>query len=127
MKKILFGLLLALVLTVTLSACNFLGSTITPPPTATVLLGDKDIQLGNESVTVAGQLANWQGHGISVWVYIITEGTCTDTDIYVKPPQSGKTTQFVLAVSCANGKWIVLGSTDSNGYITAAQPTKLKN
>lgn len=115
-KKVQTATLTALLLlSLLLSACAGVSS-------VTQSMGDQDVALGQYNASIAGQFANWQGHGASVWVYMVTGDPCTATTAYVKPPQ----TAFSLSVACKDGtRWAINGKTSPDGRITSAIARKL--
>lgn len=116
-KRITFIVALILALTLTLSACN---SPLTNTSNLTQALGNQDITLiagtSTYNISVAGQLANWQGHPDSVWVYIVTTDPCTSTTTYVKPAAP-----YTIVVTCENDKWSITGKTNADGSIASAK------
>lgn len=118
-RRFLSMFLVALLfVTITLSGC-----TVGNAPTLTQALGDQDVTLNaggsTYNISVAGQLANWQGHGVSVWVYIVTTDPCTSTTTYVKPAAS-----YSIVVTCQNNKWNITGKTNADGSIASAKASK---
>lgn len=114
-RRFLSMFLVALLfVTITLSGC-----TVGNAPTLTQALGDQDVTLSTYNISVAGQLANWQGHGVSVWVYIVTTDPCTSTTTYVKPAAS-----YSIVVTCQNNKWNITGKTNADGSIASAKASK---
>lgn len=117
MKRIVSLLIVFVVLIIALAACGMINLS-----TTTQSLGDQDVALGQYNASIAGQFANWQGHGASVWVYMVTGDPCTATTAYVKPPQ----TAFSLSVACKDGtRWAINGKTSPDGRITSAIARKL--
>lgn len=115
-KKVQTATLTALLLlSLLLSACAGVSS-------VTQSMGDQDVEFGGHSLSVAGQLANWNGKELSVLVYSVSDDPqCKTTTTYVKPAAP-----FVIVSVCNNGTWAIVGTTNAQGNITAATPTQVK-
>lgn len=127
-------------LTIILSACGgIFGGGGVNVPTLTQAMGDQDVQLGNLSVSVAGQPGNWQKAGEAVMVYIVTASFCVESgNVFVKVPAGTQAAPdpiapFSLKVTCTEyvnnvaqkpTNWTITGFTDANGKITGARATK---
>ena len=123
-------------LTIILSACGgILNGAGVNVPTITQAMGDQDVQLGDLSVSVAGQPGNWQGEGEAVVVYIITTNFCVESGtVFVKVPATPHAVApFALKVTCTEyvnniaqkpTNWTITGLTDANGNIKSAHATK---
>lgn len=129
------------VLPIILSACfgGVFGGGGGNVPTLTQAMGDQDLQLGNLSVSVAGQPGSWQKAGEAVMVYIVTTNFCVESgNVFVKVPAGTQAAPdpiapFVLKVTCTEyvnnvaqkpTNWTITGFTDANGKITGARATK---
>src|SRR5690348_14587994 len=109
MKKRIASLAALIVLTVLLSGCwqGIVGGGSSPSiPSITQAMGDQDLTLDNNKITVAGQAEAVR----VIDVYIITIDQCVQMPdpFYVKVPANKNDTTFVFTVRCDGvTTWIV--------------------